>query len=174
MDNGWDVLLRKIFLPGLVAAFLIAGCTTNIAEVDFSAAENLAAKVCSSAESELRTANDLTQVLIKQCEVQKNDSGDIAFILALNDYLEWGVLETKSVEDIIYTIPLGLVTYAFAKSGVEPESFNRVLVVLNDSSKTVYDIKPKDLRAILVIENEAEAKQALKDLRTKMEVTSID
>ena len=152
----------------------MTACATSSATSDLAVAQELGVKVCSSAESQLRTASDLTQVLIKQCEVQTNDSEDVAFILALNDYLEWGVLETKSVEDIIFTIPLGLVAYAFAKSGVEPEVFNRVLVVLNDSSQTVYDIKPKDLREILVIEDEAEAKQALKDLRTKMEITSID
>ncbi len=166
--------MKKMILPVVVATLLMTSCSTSNAESDIGTAKELAAKVCSNAESQLRTASDLSQVQIKQCEVQTNDSGEIAFILALNDYLEWGVLETKSVEDIIYTVPLGLVAYAFAKSGVEPEVFNDVLVVLNDSSQTVYDIKPKDLRDVLAVKDEAGAKQALKDLRSKMEITSID
>ena len=165
--------MKKMFLPCLAATFLITGCTSSNAASDRFTAEELAVRVCSSAESQLRTASELTQVVIKQCEVQSDESGDVAFILALNDYLEWGVLDTKSVEDLIFTIPLGLVSYAFAKSGVEPEVFSHVLVVLNDLNQTVYDIKPKDLRDILVIEDEAEARQALKDLRTKMEITSL-
>lgn len=164
---------KKMLLIGLVTVFLISGCTADSAAVDPLVAELYAKRVCSSAESQLRTASDLDQVVIKQCEAQTDESGAIGLVLGLNDYLEWGVIETRSVEDIVFTIPLALVTYAFAKSGIEPEVFDRVLVALNDPDQTVYDIKPEDLREILVIQDEAEAKQALKDLRTKIGITSL-
>ena len=166
--------MKKIFLPVAVATFLMTSCATSNAESNLAEAQESAAKVCLDARAQLQTESDLSQIVIKQCEAQTNDEGEVGFVLALNDYLEWGLLETKSVEDIVFTIPLGLLAIAFAKSGVEPGVFDRILFFSNDTSQTVYDINPKDLREVLAVEGEAEAKQALKDLRSKMEITSID
>ena len=166
--------MKKIFLSVLVATFLMTACATSSATSDLAVGQELAAKICVDARAQLQTEAEFSQIVIKQCEAQTNDDGEVGFVLALNDYLEWGLVETKSLDDILYTIPLGLLAIAFAKSRVEPGVFDRLLIYLNEPNQTVYDIKPKDLREILVIEDEAEAKQALKDLRTKMEITSID
>ncbi len=166
--------MKKLFLPVVVATFLMTSCAASNAESDLAGAQESAAKVCLDARAQLQTESDLSQIVIKQCEAQTNDAGEVGFVLALNDYLEWGLLETKSLEDMIFTIPLGLLAIAFAKSGVEPGVFDRILFFSNDTSQTVYDIDPKDLREVLTVEGEAEAKQALKNLRSKMEITSVD
>ena len=166
--------MKKRFLPVVVAAFLMTSCATSNAESDLARAQEAAAKVCLDARAQLQTESDLSRIVIKQCEAQTNDEGEVGFVLALNDYLEWGLVGTKSLEDMIFTIPLGLLAISFAKSGVEPGVFDRLLFFSNDTSQTVYDINPKDLREVLTVKGEADAKQALKDLRSKMEITSID
>jgi hypothetical protein len=171
MTNIRGMNLKKIIGPVLVITLMMASCTTSSVGSSPATAKESAELVCENANTQLRTASDMSLVVIKQCEVQTTDAGEVGFVLAFNDYMEWGLLETKSVEDIIYTIPLGLLAYAFAKSGVDPEVFDRLLVVLNGSDQSVYAIDPKDLRDILLIEDEAEARQALKDLRDKMVIT---
>ena len=163
---------RKIWLTVTLTVFL-GSCSVSSLDRDPAAMKESVEKVCSIARTQLENDSKFSQIEIKQCEIQTNDDGDAGFVLAFNDYLEWGLLESQTLEDIVYTIPLGLLAISFAKSGVDPLVFDRLLIVANDADQTVYDIKPNDLRDVLVIEDEAEGRQALIDLRSKMEITSL-
>jgi len=166
------IVKKNIWLSVALTLFLVS-CSVSSVDTDPAVVKESVEKVCLTARTELESDSKFSQIVIKQCEMQTNNDGETGFILGLNNYLEWGLLESQTVEDIIYTIPLGLLAMSFAKSGVDPLLFDRLLFVSNDADQTVYDIKPGDLREVLVIEDEAEGKQALIDLRGKMEITSL-
>jgi hypothetical protein len=129
---------------------------------------------CDEAVRQLSTLSGGTEVLLLQCEALSNGADDVALVFGLNDWMEWTTLiSTQSLEDVIFTLPLSLVAYAFGGSNEAPETFDRIIVVFRDDSQTVYDIDPRDLRTALSAQTLEEAQTAILALREKLTITSL-
>jgi hypothetical protein len=135
---------------------------------------NVAAKkVCDEATRQLTTIPGGSGIQIRQCSAQ-SDSGYVGWVLALNDYVEWSELTaTRSMEEVIFRIPLGLVAYAFAGSDVEPETFDQILIVFNDIDQTVYDFPAAEITDVLTAQTQDEATAKLISLQSRMRITTI-
>jgi hypothetical protein len=90
------------------------------------------------------------------------------------DYTEWvdGLLVDWPIEEALFDIPLGLIVYSFAKSGVTPLTFDSVIVAFRDANQTVYEISPQDLTDVLKAQTEEEARALLTRLQDKIQITT--
>ena len=140
-----------------------------------SASQDAAASaVCNEAARQLTTLSGGTEVLLLQCGAQLNGEGEVALVLGLNDWMEWTTLMAEqAIEDVVFTLPLSLVAYAFGGSGEDPETFDRILIAFRDDSQSVYDLDPRDLETALSAQTLEEAQAAILALRDKVKITSL-
>jgi hypothetical protein len=76
------------------------------------------------------------------------------------------------MEDVLFTIPLGLVTYAFGVSGQDPLLFPAILIAFDDANRTVYEFRGSDLKETLTAQTREDADNALLILRDKISITT--
>jgi hypothetical protein len=140
-----------------------------------SASQGAAASaVCDEAARQLSTLSGGAEVLLLQCGAQSNGEGEVALVLGLNDWMEWTTLMSEqALEDVVFTVPLSLVAYAFGGSGEDPETFDRILIAFSDESQSVYDLDPRDLGTALAAQTLEEARAAILALRDTVRITSL-
>ncbi len=133
-----------------------------------------AKQICNEALTHLRSLSGGQEIQIQLCEAQSDGNGQVAMVFQLNDYLEWStLLGFNSSEDIIFTLPLGLVAYAFGGSGVNPSVFDLIILTFDDDAQTVYAIQPIDLEVVLNAQTKDQAEAALLKLRDQMNITTL-
>jgi len=169
--------------------FVVSGCSTQsdsggsladdsssdtyVAATEIVPSSDSANAVCDEAVAQLQTVAG-SGIVIEQCEAQDDESGGQVFILRLNAYEEWPALFTTSkIEDVIFLVPLGLLTSSFAGANVAPTDFSSVLLVFSDANQTVYDIEPRDLEDALGSQTLEETKSSLFALSKKMKITVL-
>ena len=149
-----------------VILVVLSGCST---EAPDKSAEN----VCAAAGDQMTTMGIAEGQILLNCEAMA-DGGSVALVFELRDYVEWvdGLRVDWPIEEALFDIPLGLIVYSFAKSGVTPLTFDSVIVAFRDANQTVYEISPQDLTDVLKAQTEEEARDLLTSLRDKIQITT--
>jgi len=130
--------------------------------------------VCSEAQFQLGSIAGGEDIELLTCEAQTNSAGEVAMVLVLNDIVEWeSLFMSQPVEELMFTVPLGLLAYAFAGSDSDPLTFDVILMAFRDPYQTVYEISPPDLRDVLGAQTENDASNALLELRKKIQISSL-
>ena len=116
---------------------------------------------------------------VVQCEAQEY-KGRLDMVIVLSDWSksEWmknigdnPAPTTQDLEEWIFDIPLQMLSGAFSRSGLDPISFDSIVVAFKDNVSTVYELVPSDVSSAL---QSSSAKETLLILRQKMQVTSTD
>lgn len=177
-------MFRGRLLTPMLLSFLIVGCTSasnssagspsNDDSGPSSAQVESASRICAEARRQLTTMAGGNEILLSTCEAQSDGAGNVGLVFVLNDYIEWtSLLATQSTEDLVFTVPLGLVAYAFGGSAEEPNTFDSILIMFKDAKQTVYDMTPADLDEVLKAQTREEADAALRTLRDRIRITSL-
>lgn len=129
--------------------------------------------ICREARGQILTIRGGEDIALLQCELQSDGDGGSVMVFSFNDNLEWySLLTTMPTEDLVFTIPLGLVAYAFGRAGVSPANFSQVVISFDDGPGTVYTVEPDDLLDALAADDEEEFRSALLTLRDTMTITT--
>lgn len=133
-----------------------------------------ARRVCAEAERQLADIEGGNDIDIIRCEAQSDGESNIGLVFVLNDYVEWATLiATRPTDEVVFTVPLGLVVYSFGRSGEPPSTFDGILIVFDDADRTVYYMRPSDIDDVLGARTTVEAEVALRRLRDTMQITSL-
>ena len=133
-----------------------------------------AEKVCEETRVQLATIEDGDQIQLRTCEAQFDGASEIAMVFVVNDDLEWtSLIASHHLDDVLYTIPLGLIAYGFGRSGVDPAMFDRILFMFDDAEQTAYDMVPSELDEVLSASTSQELKDAIRALRDTMRITAL-
>ena len=85
--------------------------------------------ICREARGQILTIRGGEDIALLQCERQSDGDGGYVMVFSFNDNLEWySLMTTMPTEDLVFTIPLGLVAYAFGRAGVSPANFSQVVI----------------------------------------------
>jgi hypothetical protein len=141
--------------------------------------QNVSSLLCEDAKSELQTIDTKNLFEVVQCEAQEY-KGRLDMVIVLSDWSksEWmkkiganPAPTTQDLEEWIFDIPLQMLSGAFSRSGLDPISFDSIVVAFRDDVSTVYELVPSDVSLAL---QSSSARETLLILRQKMQITSTD
>jgi hypothetical protein len=131
---------------------------------------------CEKAREQAAQIDTPVPIEVKGCSVQ-DDNQRRTLVLELNNWLEWVDFEdperipnADGLKQFIFDYPFEILLEGFRSSGSAPESFDEILIVINDEANTVYAFNPRDVKTSL--EDTRPLRQVLLDLRDVVQITS--